>query len=261
MTADPSPSPPLAEGWKLWFYTNYDCNLSCTYCAACSSPRAPRRALAPATVRQAVDEAAALGFAELFFTGGEPFILPDIYDMLAYASARLPTTVLTNAMVFTPARREKLRRVQNPNLRVQVSLDGARPEQHDPYRGAGTWAKTVGGIKQLLGEGWAVRLSTTETPANCDFLAEICAFHLALGIPESDHFVRPLAKRGFSSAGMAVDKTTLAPELTINAEGMFWHPLSTDEDMRVAAQIFPLACAVESVRATTGAAPAGRAFT
>src|SRR5258708_27449059 len=86
--------------WKLWIYTNYDCNLRCRYCVAKSSPNAPRRAIGLANVKRLVDEASQLGFVQTFFTGGEPFLLPDIYDMLAYASARLQTTVLTNAMLL-----------------------------------------------------------------------------------------------------------------------------------------------------------------
>lgn len=58
---------------KLWIYTNYDCNLKCAYCSVESSPAAPRRALSLSTVRQLIDEAAALNFTEVFFTGGEPF--------------------------------------------------------------------------------------------------------------------------------------------------------------------------------------------
>ena len=53
-----------------------------------STPRAPRRAIGLETAVRLVDEAVALGFEDIFFTGGEPFILDEIYDMLAYASAR-----------------------------------------------------------------------------------------------------------------------------------------------------------------------------
>jgi len=133
--------------WKLWIYTNYDCNLRCTYCVAKSSPNAPRRAIGLANARQLVDEAVALGFEHIFFTGGEPFILPDIYAMLAHSSARVPTTVLTNAMLLRGARLEKLIAIANDNLIVQVSLDGGRAEDHDAYRGKGAWEKAVAGIR------------------------------------------------------------------------------------------------------------------
>ena len=234
--------------WKLWLYTNYDCHLRCTYCVAESSPKAPRRALRLENVRRLVDEAQKLGFQEVFLTGGEPFVLDEIYDMLAYAAPRLKTTVLTTGMLLKGSRLERLERVAHQNLTLQVSLDGGQPEHHDAYRGWGAWAKTVDAIQRLLAHGFHVRLSTTETPANSAHLDEICALHTSLGIPESDHFIRPLARRGFSQEGMQVSMTNLTPEITVNADGVFWHPLSTDADMQVSKQIFPLADAVACVQ-------------
>jgi MoaA/NifB/PqqE/SkfB family radical SAM enzyme len=43
--------------WKLWIYTNFDCNLSCTYCLASSTPRTPRLEIGLDTVQRLVDEA------------------------------------------------------------------------------------------------------------------------------------------------------------------------------------------------------------
>jgi len=234
--------------WKLWLYTNYDCNLKCSYCVAKSSPNALRRALGLANVKRLVDEAVELGFQEVFFTGGEPFILNDIYDMLTYSSARVKTTVLTNAMLLRSARLDRLCAIAHDNLIVQVSLDGGEPEHHDAYRGPGTWAKTVEGIKLLQERGFRVRLSTTETPANSAHLEKICEFHRSLGIPDEDHFIRPLAKRGYSKEGLELDMGNLVPEITVNLDGVFWHPLSTDADMQVSKRIFPLATAVERVQ-------------
>src|SRR5918912_1618715 len=101
--------------WKLWIYTNYDCNLRCSYCVAKSSPNAPRRAIGLVNVRRLVDEAADLGFTDVFFTGGEPFILNEIYDMLAYASARVRTTVLTNAMILRAQRLDRRTAIKHDN--------------------------------------------------------------------------------------------------------------------------------------------------
>jgi len=75
--------------WKLWIYTNYDCNLRRRYCVAKSSPNAPRRAIGLGNVQRLVDESTQLGFVHAFFTGGEPFLLPDIHEMLAYSAARI----------------------------------------------------------------------------------------------------------------------------------------------------------------------------
>lgn len=250
-----------ALAWKLWIYTNYDCNLRCSYCVAKSGPNVPRRAIGLPNVKRLVDEALALGFDHIFFTGGEPFLLNDIYEMLDYSSARVKTTVLTNAMLLRGQRLEKLKAIANDNLIVQVSLDGGRPEDHDAYRGAGTWAKTVEGLRLLQEAGFRVRIGTTETPANSTHLHELCEFHRSIGIPDEDHFVRPLAKRGYSKEGIELGMDNLSPELTVNLDGVFWHPLSTDSDMQVAKKIFPLANALERVKsqletiAQTGGVP------
>ncbi len=243
----PSCEPP-ALSWKLWLYTNYDSNLRCSYCVAKSGPNVPRRALGLANVRCLVDEALDLGFEHVFITGGEPFLLNDIYDMLAYSSARVTTTVLTNAMILRGARLEKLKAIANENLIVQVSLDGGRPEDHDAYRGSGTWQKTVEGINLLQTAGFRVRIGTTETPANSAHLDELCEFHRSLGIRDEDHFIRSLARRGYSKEGLELGMNNLVPELTVNLDGIFWHPLSTDADMQVSKKMFPLAEAVERVK-------------
>jgi MoaA/NifB/PqqE/SkfB family radical SAM enzyme len=201
--------------WNLWLYTNFDCNLTCTYCVAESSPTTPRRALSLNHVQRLVDEALELGFQKVFLTGGEPFILTDIYDMLAYTSKRMKTTVLTNAMLLRGKRLDKLCAVANENLSLQVSLDGGRAEPHDAYRGKGSWVKTVEGIERLQAKGFRVIISSTETAANAAYLDELHSFRRSLGIPDEDHFVRPLAKRGFSQEGMEVGIATLVPEVTV----------------------------------------------
>ena len=245
--------------WKLWIYTNFDCNLRCSYCVAESTPRSPRNAIGLENARRLVDEAVTLGFKELFFTGGEPFILDEIYPMLAYASARLKTTVLTNAMLFNSRRLARLLEIAHPNLQVQVSLDGGRAEHHDAYRGAGSWRKTVEGIRTLQDNGFKLRLSSTETPANSAHLHELREFRRRLGIADEDHFIRPLAKRGFSSEGLEVGLGTLVPEITATINGIYWHPLASpsSEDMQITDQLFPLAAAVTCVEKNLAAQPDG----
>ncbi len=229
---------------RLWIYTNFDCNLQCRYCVARSGPRVERRLLAPAAFRRVVDEAVATDVRELFVTGGEPFLLPDITDRLNYAVERLPTTVLTNAMLFSGGRLEQLRRVSRA-VRVQVSLDGAEAETHDAYRGSGSWERTLSGISTLQALGFSVLIGSTETTANRDHLGQLATFVAALGIPPERHFVRPLAKRGYSQEGLELGAADLEPELTISRDGVYWHPLALDGDLLLTRRIFPLAAAWE----------------
>src|ERR1700757_2381663 len=130
-------------GSRLWLYTNFDCNLHCDYCCVRSSPKAPRRELGLARVQQIVSEAAALGVAEFFLTGGEPFLLPDIAEILTACTAVAPTTVLTNGALLVGRRFEALRSSRNDRLTLQISLDSPTPELHDLHRGKGSWERAL----------------------------------------------------------------------------------------------------------------------
>jgi MoaA/NifB/PqqE/SkfB family radical SAM enzyme len=225
---------------RIWVYTNYDCNFSCTYCLAQSSPKAPRRGIGLETLEQIVDEAHAMGYAELYFTGGEPMLLPELPEMLAYATARFPTVVLSNASLAHGKRLERLKAVNNEKLAFQVSLDGATPAPNDAYRGPGTWERTVRGIRNLLEAGIRVRISTTETPANHADIPATRELVSSLGIPPSDHFIRPLIQRGFSDEGLVLERDSLIPEITVDRDGVYWHAAATEEDLLVSEDIFPL---------------------
>ncbi len=232
---------------RLWLYTNYDCNLACTYCVAESHPHAERRGLPLETARRVIDEAVDLGFTELFITGGEPFILPGIFELLAFALDRVHTTVLSNGVALRGARLARLLTLPQERLTLQISLDGASPETNDAYRGAGSWQKAITAIQTLKTAGCHVRLGTTITPENAGALPELCALHRRLAIPDEDHVVRPLVRRGFSVQGMALSLPTLLPELTVNRDGVYWHPVATDDDLLITPRIFPFAAAVQQV--------------
>ena len=214
---------------RLWIYSNFHCNLACTYCAVESSPSARRRSIGAERFMELCDEAVEAGFEEIFVTGGEPFLEPDIGAMLREAAERLPTTVLTNAMLFEGRRGQDLETLVGVRaLTIQTSLDGASAETHDALRGAGSFARTIRGIERARALGLRVRVSTTETPENTHDLERLAALLAGIGIGEGDHSVRPLVARGFSSEGMTVTAAGLVPELTVTTDGLHWHPVGAD---------------------------------
>ncbi len=81
----------------------------------------------------------------------------------------------------------------------------------------------------------------------------------SLGIADENHFIRPLARRGFSSEGLEVGPGTLVPELTATINGIYWHPLASpsSKDMLVTRQLFPLSAAVTCVQKNLAAQPDG----
>ncbi|TFD76066.1 Rv1681 family radical SAM protein [Cryobacterium fucosi] len=242
--------PDQLPGTRLWMYTNFDCNLACDYCCVRSSPQTERRALGLDRVRQLAAEAVQAGVSELILTGGEPFLLPDLDEVVAACTSQLPTTLLTNGMLFTGHRLERLRRMDRQRLTLQISVDSATPEIHDSHRGKRSWKRAVDGIRIAHEEGFRVKVAAT-LPA--EQLHEVEPFHVfldTLGVAREDQVIRALAHRGVSETGIELTMESLIPEVTITADGVYWHPIAADhEDQLVSRELFPLKNAIDEVRA------------
>lgn len=233
-------------GGRIWLYTNFDCNLRCDYCCVRSSPTARRRELGLARVQRIAREAAPLGIGEFFLTGGEPFLLADIADLVLACAEVAPVTVLTNGMLFSGRRRSELRRMPRDRVTLQISLDSPTPELHDAHRGAGTWQRAWDGIRLAREDGFRVRLAATvATSAQHDAFRQFLDQH---GVPAADRVIRRVALRGVATDGVALGRADLVPETTITADGVYWHPVGgNDLDMLVTTEIFPLATALAAV--------------
>jgi hypothetical protein len=234
-------------GSRLWLYTNFDCNLRCDYCCVRSSPTAPRRELGLARVQRIAHEAVELRVREIFVTGGEPFLLKDIGEILLSCAAAAPTTVLTNGMLFSGRRADSLRALPRDRIVLQISLDSATPVRHDLHRGPGTWARAREGIQRARAQGFRVRLAATvSTDAEAE---EFRQFLDAEKIAAEDRVIRRIALRGAASEGVAITRADLVPEVTITAEGVYWHPVGAeDTDLLVTREIFPLSESFAAVR-------------
>jgi uncharacterized radical SAM superfamily Fe-S cluster-containing enzyme len=245
--AAPVPEDIRPVGSRLWLYTNFHCNLSCDYCCVRSSPTAPRRELGLARVQRIAREAAELGVKEIFVTGGEPFLLEDIGEILLACAAAAPTTVLTNGMLFAGRRAERLRALPHNRIFLQISLDSPTPERHDLHRGPGSWARARDGIRRAREQGFRVRLAATVSTD-----AEAEAFRQFLDeekVAAEDRVIRRIVLRGVASEGVALSRADLVPEVTITADGVFWHPVGAeDTDLLVTRDIFPLSESFAAVR-------------
>src|SRR6267154_3277072 len=190
--------PPV--GSRLWLYTNFDCNLRCDYCCVRSSPTTPRRELGLERVQRIAREAAELAVKEIFVTGGEPFLLEHIDEILLSCAAAAPTTVLTNGMLFAGRRTESLRALPRDRIVLQISLDSATRELHDLHRGPGTWARTREGIQRARAHGFRVRLAAT---VSTDTEAEVFRQFLdEEKIAADDRVIRRIALRGSANEGV-----------------------------------------------------------
>jgi radical SAM protein with 4Fe4S-binding SPASM domain len=115
-----------------------------------------------------IDEAAALGVGRFYFTGGEPFLRRDLFELIERVTKRhgRELRILTNGLLFRGAVLEALKRQDPKLLSLQVSLDGATPETNDRLRGEGSFDGAIAGIRTLAEAGFAPTLSTVITKDN-----------------------------------------------------------------------------------------------
>jgi MoaA/NifB/PqqE/SkfB family radical SAM enzyme len=161
------PAVAFRELRTLWLQvTGTACNLTCRHCFNASGPHAPwLRPLAADAVERALAEAEALGVREVYFTGGEPFLHPEIADLLARALAIAPTTVLTNGVLIDEPLADTLLALSARSLyslEVRISLDGATEEENDAIRGPGTFAAALAAIRWLDARGLPPIVTATE---------------------------------------------------------------------------------------------------
>jgi uncharacterized Fe-S cluster-containing radical SAM superfamily protein len=140
----------------LWFNTGTQCNLTCRNCYIESSPRNDRLAyLTRAEVSAFLQEIARDGLPTslIGFTGGEPFMNPDLMGMLHdVLSQNLDALVLTNAMAPMRKRRTDLLALRDSygeRLTIRVSLDHYDAPVHEQERGRRSWAPTLDGLVWL----------------------------------------------------------------------------------------------------------------
>jgi hypothetical protein len=155
-TGEPRATVALTGLETLWFNTGTLCNLACANCYIESSPTNDALAyLSAAHVRAYLEEIASTGLPtrEIGFTGGEPFMNPDLPAMLEDAMARgFDVLVLTNAM--KPMRQHEtellaLRERYGDRLTLRVSLDHHTIAVHEAERGAESWDLAIAGLQWL----------------------------------------------------------------------------------------------------------------
>ncbi|MGL5863939.1 MAG: radical SAM protein [Phycicoccus sp.] len=253
---------PTPVGHRLWVYTNFDCNLACAYCCAESSPRAASRRLPVDVAVDILDEFRALGGQEVLLTGGEPFMHPGLGDIVA-ATHGLECSVLTNAMILGRGARRQVLEGLRRDVALQVSVDSATPTLHDSQRGAGTWERTIHGIRDARGLGFRVRVAATLHDEDSRAIEALHTLLDAEGIAAEDRLIRPVAREGWAETGIHVSVDSLEPEPTVAVDGAWWHPVAVaDPMMRVADAPTPLAevfaVVRDAVAVTDAAAASGR---
>jgi MoaA/NifB/PqqE/SkfB family radical SAM enzyme len=244
---------------RIWLYTNYHCNLACSYCLTESSPRSERRQLEPTTMLAVAEQARALGFTGLGITGGEPFLLPWLPETVVAMAEHLPVVVLTNATLFAGERIERAALLARPGIAVQISLDSHLPDN---------FAKVVDAVPRLIERGVRVRIATTTAgPLEDPSLDPLRALVAELGVAAEDHLVRPIVRRGRAdelAIGVRARAQDIPSELTITADGAFWGSFGPtvrsgrlDTDLLLTRTVLPLSVPANALLSLLGGMPDG----
>lgn len=152
------------------------CNLACRHCRAEAHPEPYPGELSTAEAKALIDSFPQVGNPIVIFTGGDPMMRPDVYELGAYATARgLRCVMSPNGTLITP---EKARLIREAGFqRCSISIDGADAASHDAFRCVpGAFDASLRGIEHLKSAGVEFQINTTVTKNNLASFKDI--FHL-----------------------------------------------------------------------------------
>jgi len=173
------PAPPL----RLVFWeTTTGCNLACVHCRRLDvSRQLSRDDLTTEQATRFIQSLPDTGRPILVFSGGEPLMRPDLFDLAQVATAAgLPIALATNGTIMDD---HVARRVVDVGFRrVSMSFDGPDPKTHDQFRGIdGAFDSSISGFKLLRSLGMSMQINTTVARHNYTRLDEMYKLALDLG--------------------------------------------------------------------------------
>ncbi len=153
---------------ELWFQVaGTRCNLSCHHCFISCSPHNNSFGFLPRQqIQDYLRQSVPLSVKGYYFTGGEPFLHPEMTDILIDTLQYGPASVLTNATVLKPewlSRLEEAHTQSRYSLEFRVSIDGADATTNDPIRGHSTFDRALSGVKLLVDHGFLPIITATRT--------------------------------------------------------------------------------------------------
>jgi Fe-coproporphyrin III synthase len=200
----------------FWNLTNR-CNLSCTHCYSKSGPgRTTGGELTTTDAFGVIDDLADMGVPLILFTGGEPLMREDIWDLARYAGNRgLKMALSTNGTLITP---NIARRIKESGIEYAgISLDGAKAETHDRFRHSpGAFEQTIRAFTACREAGLRCGVRVTLTKENCRELESLVDLSLALGASRFClYWLVPTGRGSDSYTRLQLDKDEVIEALTL----------------------------------------------
>jgi radical SAM protein len=162
--------------------TTRACALACVHCRAEAIPHRHSRELSTIEAKDLIDEVAAWGKAIFVFTGGDPLMRPDIYELAAYATSRGLRTAISPSATgrLTPKALANL--AEAGCSRISLSIDGPDAKTHDAFRGVrGTFERTLKSALAAVQAGLELQINTTISRHNNTQIREMGQLVAGLG--------------------------------------------------------------------------------
>jgi len=167
----------------FWNMTN-ECNLSCSHCYLSAGPSARRQGeLSLDEAKAFIDDLSQIPVPLLMFSGGEPLVREDFWEIASYARRRgLKTALSTNGTLITEKAAERIKSLGIEY--VGISLDGASEKTHDAMRGQpGSFQKAVQALRNCIRVGLKCGVRVTVTQFNFHELPSLIDLSARLEVP------------------------------------------------------------------------------
>ncbi len=150
----------------MTFAVTYKCQCNCVHCSAGKHKKAGIPELSTEEAKKVIEESQKLGVSIIAFTGGEPLIREDIFDLISYVNQKKSVPILfTNGLLLTQDNVDKLSKAGLYSL--FVSIDSPVPDEHNKLRGvAGLFEIAINGIKLAKEKGIFVGFSSYATQSS-----------------------------------------------------------------------------------------------
>jgi len=159
-----------------------NCNERCLHCYAEAGPKV-HESLSRDSLLAIVDDAAALGFSTIQFTGGDPFLHPDLLEAIERAHGhKLFIEIYTNGLLLTEKRLAQLLPFAPA---IAFSLYSHLPDVHDAVtRTPGSLKKTLAAIRRSVDAGLSIRVGMVAMESNAPHLAETVELLRSMGVTQ-----------------------------------------------------------------------------
>ncbi|HWJ82598.1 MAG TPA: TIGR04053 family radical SAM/SPASM domain-containing protein [Nocardioides sp.] len=232
---------PFTIAWEV----TRACVFACVHCRADAQVRRSPLELSTDEGFALIDRLTAFGSPILVFTGGDPMMRKDLFDLIEYADhAGLRCSLTPTATALPTVAR--LRRAQQAGVRrIALSLDAPTAEVHDAFRQVpGSWDRTMAILRNAHDIGLSTQVNTTVTTHNVDALPRMVEFVKEVGAVQwSVFFLVPM--------GRGQELSMISPEQ--HERTLEWlHDLSLAGDFDVKATAAPMYRRIAAQRRTAG---------